>query len=655
MKKRIISVFLVLIILIGIVPSAFAAGSLDNFKRVNTYTQGQFADVSASSWYAGNVASAYELGLMKGSSKTQFNTDGNVTIAEAIAMAARLHCIYTTGTEHFSEGNPWYQVYIDYAVTSGIITQNQFSNYTSIATRLQFATIFSSALPDEALQSINTIEDGAIPDTNSAAVYKLYRAGILTGNDTRGTFTPDSSISRASASAIISRMAEADLRQSVTLKASTAQKTVLTAEEIYAQCSPAVFYIEVYNSKGAPIASGSGFFISSDGTAVTNFHVVKGSYSAKITLSDTGAVYDVLGVYDYNKDEDWAVLKINGSGFSCLDIGDTTSIVGGATVYAIGSPLGLQNTISQGLISNSSRIEGDLTYIQTSASISSGSSGGALINKYGEVIGITSASYVNGQNLNLALPLKYISGYSSSSYSTLLAIMESPNSKLIPYADYPEVLDCGAYHGVDLYKSTSDNSSTTYYYTYASLIKTVWQDGVNYSNYQGVLADCGFSKTGDYLEGSTYYYIYNMMTTSKSYELHFGVTIIDNQKCLFVKIITSQIAAATGFSLCPEAPDFGAFFGVKALASSDIYIGKTKFGSYYEYSLTSLTAKGYGSTFFTTYSALLEEWGFIYSDTDTGENGDIYTFQNKKLGYEISLSPQADNDIIYINIFYSIS
>ena len=100
-------------------------------------------------------------------------------------------------------------------------------------------------------------------------------------------------------------------------------------------------------------------------------------------------------------------------------MGDAQTVVGGATVYAIGSPLGLQNTISQGLISNAKRELDGVTFIQTSAAISSGSSGGALINKYGEVIGITSAKFADGENLGLALPVSVINGYKKTSVTKL--------------------------------------------------------------------------------------------------------------------------------------------------------------------------------------------------------------------------------------------
>ncbi|MGE4485667.1 MAG: trypsin-like peptidase domain-containing protein [Oscillospiraceae bacterium] len=415
MQKRFISFFLTLVFLITITPAAYAAGgSLDNFKEVNTYAQGQFSDVATGAWYAENVASAYELGLMKGSSTTAFSPDGNVTVAEAVTMAARLHSIYTTGTESFVQSSPWYQDYVDYATENGIIADGQFSSYTAAASRLQFAAIFAAALPDEALSAINTVESGVIPDTNSSSVYKLYRAGILTGSDSTGAFKPDSTITRAEASTIVARMADETLRKVITLKASG--KTELTAEQVYAQCAPAVFYIEVYDKNDDAFASGSGFFISDDGIAVTNYHVIESAYSAYILTSDTNEVYEVLGVLNYNVDEDWAVLKIDGSGFDYLDIGDASAVVGGATVYAIGNPLGLQNTISQGLISNPARDLDGVAYIQTSAAISNGSSGGALINKYGEVIGITSASFVDGQNLNLAVPIEKVAVTGTAKY-----------------------------------------------------------------------------------------------------------------------------------------------------------------------------------------------------------------------------------------------
>ena len=178
----------------------------------------------------------------------------------------------------------------------------------------------------------------------------------------------------------------------------------LSAEEIYSLCAPAVFYLEIYNSTGRATASGSGFFISAEGIAVTNYHVIKGASSIRAYTSD-GGIYDVRGVYDFDEETDLAIIKVEGEGFEYLEAGDSKSAAGGAAVYAIGSPLGLSNTISEGIISNPKRVINGREYIQVTSPISSGSSGGALINALGKVIGVTSASVAKGQNINLAVPI----------------------------------------------------------------------------------------------------------------------------------------------------------------------------------------------------------------------------------------------------------
>ena len=222
MKKKILSLLLALTLLCGLMPAALAAESMDNFGTAQTYPAGKFTDVSDSAWYAESVKTAYELGLVQGSSETTFNPDGNITIGSTIALAARLHSIYTTGSADFTQGDPWYQVYVDYAVDNGIITAGQFSDYNANATRRQFAGILSKALPEEELGAINEVEEGDIPDltagsTNYEEIYMLYRAGVLTGSDKYGTFAPETTIGRSSVAAIVARMAVPALRQKVTL------------------------------------------------------------------------------------------------------------------------------------------------------------------------------------------------------------------------------------------------------------------------------------------------------------------------------------------------------------------------------------------------------------------------------------------------------
>ena len=185
------------------------------------------------------------------------------------------------------------------------------------------------------------------------------------------------------------------------------EASILTASQIYSNCSPSVFYITLYDKQGNPFKSGSGFFISSDGLAVTCAHVMKGASAAQIMRPD-GSIYWVDSIIAQDHDKDIAIIKIDGHGFPYLPIGNSNNVGGGEAIYTIGSPLGLSNTISDGIISNPARILDGKTFIQISAPTSSGSSGGALINEYGQVIGITSATFSDGQNLNLAIPINQI-------------------------------------------------------------------------------------------------------------------------------------------------------------------------------------------------------------------------------------------------------
>ena len=199
--------------------NAPASAKVDvHFERKNIYHQDQFADVKANQWFTDTVASAFELGLMKGNSASTFNPYGDVTVAEAITMAARIHSINATGTESFTQTETWYQVYLDYAYQNGIISYAYYnSDVTQKATRAQFAEIFAAALPSENLYAINQIADNAVPDVSMSAnyassVYTLYRAGILTGSDALGSFNPQTYITRAETATILSRVAESNNR-----------------------------------------------------------------------------------------------------------------------------------------------------------------------------------------------------------------------------------------------------------------------------------------------------------------------------------------------------------------------------------------------------------------------------------------------------------
>jgi hypothetical protein len=189
------------------------SGGMANFKKVNTYTRGQFPDVDETQWYGYDeqktIALAYEYGLMQGNDDGTFNPGGNVTIAQALAVACRVHVIYS-GAETLVQGETWFEVYVAYAITNGMIKATDFAgDYGRPATRAEMVYIFASAVPKEELPAVNTVK--SLPDVvkstpYSAQIFMMYEAGVLTGNDDAGTFTPNANISRAQAAAIIARI-----------------------------------------------------------------------------------------------------------------------------------------------------------------------------------------------------------------------------------------------------------------------------------------------------------------------------------------------------------------------------------------------------------------------------------------------------------------
>ena len=219
MKKRLLSLLLTGALCLSLSAPALAAG-LENFQKTNPYTAGQFTDVPAGEWYAANVQAAYELGLMEGSSASTFNPSGNLTIAEALVLACRLHSTYVgDGATFAGSGGAWYQPYVDYAVETAILSPGTYSDYTATATRAQFASILAAALPAEALTAINSVT--ALPDVAADAAYapavlSLYNAGVLTGSDAAGSFKPDTTIQRSEVATIVTRMADPSLRKTVT-------------------------------------------------------------------------------------------------------------------------------------------------------------------------------------------------------------------------------------------------------------------------------------------------------------------------------------------------------------------------------------------------------------------------------------------------------
>ena len=206
---------------------------------------------------------------------------------------------------------------------------------------------------------------------------------------------------RSSSTVIIPSLEQKKIKSKQAISKSI-QSHILEPTEIFKKYNSAVFMI--YTTDGLGVFQGSVFFISENGVAVSNYHVFKGTAvgSEVIKLSD-GRQCKISEVIAKSESEDYILFRIKGH-FVHIPVSHRKNNVG-EKVYTIGSPRGLENTFSSGEIS---QIRDD-NYIQISCPIDHGSSGGVLINAYGEAIGITTGGHDEaGANLNFAKNIKVL-------------------------------------------------------------------------------------------------------------------------------------------------------------------------------------------------------------------------------------------------------
>lgn len=183
----------------------------------------------------------------------------------------------------------------------------------------------------------------------------------------------------------------------------------LTAEEIFERASPAVVQIVMKGADGLPVSQGSGFLVNGEGLVVTNAHVVRtaGATTAVVLFRDD-TTHEVDQVHAVYPEMDLAVLNVPVSGAAFLVLSPELPRVG-ARAYALGNPLGIRHTISDGIISGYQPIDGNHVMLQTTAPISPGSSGGPLLDERARVVGVTTGSMEGeAQNLNFAVPASAI-------------------------------------------------------------------------------------------------------------------------------------------------------------------------------------------------------------------------------------------------------
>src|SRR5215217_1451718 len=198
--------------------------------------------------------------------------------------------------------------------------------------------------------------------------------------------------------------------------------------ELVRRIKPSAVAIETFDSKGEKLSRGSGFFVEAD-RIVTNRHVLEGAYRAEVH-SSSGAVFPVKGVLAVDAEGDIALLKIDPPTTPIQPLPlDKTSPQEGESVVVIGNPLGLEGSVTNGIVSAVRDIPTFGRIIQITAPISSGSSGSPVVNMQGQVIGIATLQITGGQSVNFAIPSERISQLQVAQTMSSLADLVASNGR----------------------------------------------------------------------------------------------------------------------------------------------------------------------------------------------------------------------------------
>jgi len=204
--------------------------SSNKFAYVNSFSATTFTDVKSSDWFYGDVEKSYKMGLMNGKAEGIFDPNGNVTLAEAITVASRVNALYNSKTiAAAANGQKWYDPYVAYATSTGIIKAGQFSDVTRAATRSEVAVMFANAMPASwftAKNMFTSIPDVPSSDAAYQAILKLYNAGVVVGVDDAYNFQPATNIKRSEISAIINRVVLPESRLRVYTAAELEKMTI---------------------------------------------------------------------------------------------------------------------------------------------------------------------------------------------------------------------------------------------------------------------------------------------------------------------------------------------------------------------------------------------------------------------------------------------
>ncbi|MDO8488836.1 MAG: S1C family serine protease [Candidatus Omnitrophota bacterium] len=175
-----------------------------------------------------------------------------------------------------------------------------------------------------------------------------------------------------------------------------------TPQKIAKDSFPSVVMLAMVDKDDQPISLGSGFFIQ-ENIIATNLHVIRGAIKGYGKLIGEKGKFQIMGVVAVDDEYDLALLMTKDVKAPSLSLTDSTQVSIGDEIYVVGNPLGLEGTFSQGIVSGI-RKDGKYSFLQITAPISPGSSGGPVLNNQGKVIGVAFAGFDDGQNINFAIP-----------------------------------------------------------------------------------------------------------------------------------------------------------------------------------------------------------------------------------------------------------
>ena len=196
-----------------------------------------------------------------------------------------------------------------------------------------------------------------------------------------------------------------------------------------------------------PGGLGSGFFISESGHLITNYHVIEKENQIQIEVYHRmkkrliRRTYKDVSIVAINKFDDLALLKVDDKDrekFEPVPLGNLDYIEAGETVFAIGSPLGLERTVTKGILSTKNRLIGGNLYLQTNTQINPGNSGGPLFNARGEVVGVNNMKLTSGEGLGFAIPVAKLV-YFLKNQDAFAYNLNNPVSPFV-YGDAPQRL-----------------------------------------------------------------------------------------------------------------------------------------------------------------------------------------------------------------------